>query len=204
MTFLRRFLVVLTLAAALVACGDEPATSADLEFTDVWTRQPAAGQPNSAVYGTVTNTGGTDVTITGASVEITDRVELHEVLMEDGLMTMQEREGGFVVPAGGSITLEPGGLHVMVFGIDAETYPTDALDVTFNFDSGEPTFASAEVRAIDGGMDDMDNSDMEMDDMDHSDMEMDDMDHSDMEMDDDMDHSDMEMDDDMEMEETDG
>ena len=189
MTFLRRILVVLTLAAALVACGDEPATSADLEFTDVWTRQPAAGQPNSAIYGTVTNTGSTDVTITGASVDITDRVELHEVLMEDGLMTMQEREGGFVVPAGGSITLEPGGLHVMVFGIDAETYPTDALDVTFSFDSGEPTFASAEVRAIDGdSMADMDHSDM-----DHSDMEgMDDMDHSDME--------DMEEMDDMEME----
>lgn len=189
MTFLRRILVVLTLAAALVACGDEPATSADLEFTDVWTRQPAAGQPNSAIYGTVTNTGSTDVTITGASVDITDRVELHEVLMEDGLMTMQEREGGFVVPAGGSITLEPGGLHVMVFGIDAETYPTDALDVTFSFDSGEPTFASAEVRAIDGdSMADMDHSDM-----DHSDMEgMDDMDHSHME--------DMEEMDDMEME----
>ena len=203
MTFLRRILVVLTLAAALVACGDEPATSADLEFTDVWTRQPAAGQPNSAIYGTVTNTGATDVTITGASVEITDRVELHEVLMEDGLMTMQERDEGFVVPAGGSISLEPGGLHVMVFGIDAETYPTDALDVTFTFDSGEPTFASAEVRAIDGdGMGDMDHGDMDhsdMEDMDHSDM--DDMDHSDMEMDDMDDMDDM---DEMEMEETDG
>lgn len=161
MTFLRRLFVVLTLAAALVACGEDTATSADLEFTDVWTRQPAGGQPNSAVYGTVTNTGGTDVTITGASVEITDRVELHEVVMEDGLMTMQERDGGFVVPAGGSITLEPGGLHVMVFDIDAETYPTDALDVTFSFDSGEPTFATAEVRAIDGGTDEMDAMEME-------------------------------------------
>jgi copper(I)-binding protein len=194
MTLLRRLLVAFALVAALAACGGDTATSADLEFTDVWTRQPAAGQPNAAVYGTVTNTGGTDVTITGASVEISDRVELHEVLMDDGLMTMQERDGGFVVPAGGSITLEPGGLHVMVFGIDADTYPTDALDVTFSFDSGEPTFASAEVRAIDGdSMSDMDHSDM-----DHSDMEMDDMDHSDMEM------EDMDGMDEMEMEETDG
>ncbi len=139
--------------AALAACGDEPATSADLEFTNVWTREPAVGQPNAAIYGTVTNTGATDVTITGASVEVTDRVELHEVVMDDGLMTMQQRDGGFVVPAGGSLTMEPGGLHIMVFGIDAETYPSDALDVTFTFDNGAPTFASAEVRAIDGGMD---------------------------------------------------
>ena len=156
MTFLRRFFVVLAFAGLLAGCGGDAATSADLEFTDVWTRQPAADQPNAAIYGTVTNTGGTDVTITGASVEVSDRVELHEVVEEDGLMTMRERDGGFVVPAGGSITMEPGGLHIMVMGIDAASYPTDALDVTFTFDSGDPTFASAEVRAIEGGMADMD------------------------------------------------
>lgn len=167
MTFLRRSLLFILLVAALAACGGDSATSADLEFTDVWTRQPAEGQFVSAVYGTVTNTGDSDVRITGASVDITDRAELHEVLMEDGLMTMSEREDGFVVPAGGTFTFEPGGPHVMLMDIDPSTYPTDALDVTFEFDAGEPTFVTADVRLIDGSTGDMD-------DMDHSDMEMDD------------------------------
>lgn len=160
MTFLRRSLLFILLAAALAACGGDPATSADLEFTDVWSRQPAEGQFVSAVYGTVTNTGDTDVRITGASTDLTELTELHEVISEDGLMTMREREDGFVVPAGGTFTFEPGGPHVMLREIDPATYPTDAVDVTFTFDAGEPTFVTAEVRSIAGG----DMGDMEMDD----------------------------------------
>lgn len=133
----------------------------------MWSRQPAAGQPNSAVYGTVTNTGDTDVTITGVSTELTDTAELHEIIEEDGLMSMREREAGFVVPAGGTFTFEPGGPHVMLLGIDADTYPTDAVDVTFTFDAGDPTFVTAEVRKIEGdAMDDMDHDDHGGDDMD--------------------------------------
>ncbi|MEM7091934.1 MAG: copper chaperone PCu(A)C [Actinomycetota bacterium] len=151
MTLFRRLTAVLLLAAALVACGNDAATSEDLEFTDVWTRQPADGQSVAAVYGTVTNTGSSDVTITGVAAPVTDRAELHETLEEDGLMTMQERDDGFVVPAGGTFTFEPGGPHVMLFDIDAASYPTDALDVTFSFDAGPDSSATAEVRVIEGG-----------------------------------------------------
>lgn len=97
-------------------------------------------------------------------MDVTDRVELHEVVDIDGLMTMREREDGFVVPANGELTLEPGGLHVMVMGIDADTYPTDAVDVTFEFDSGDPAFVTAVVKAIDP---DAMSHDMDMDDSDH-------------------------------------
>ena len=165
MTLLRRALLILALTLVVASCGsDEPATSDDLVFTDVWSRQPVPGQSTSAIYATIANTGATDIRITGASVEVTDRVELHETRMEDGLMTMSEAPNGFVVPAGGRFLFEPGGPHVMLFDIDPATYPTDAVDVTFTFDSGDPTFATAEVRAVGGGggMDDMD--DMEMDD----------------------------------------
>lgn len=145
--------LLLALVLVASACGSdaEPATSADLVFTDVWTREPAAGSTVAAVYATVTNAGESDITITGASVEVTNRVELHNTSMDDdGLMTMAEEPEGFVVPAGGSFTFEPGGPHVMLFDIDPAAYPSDALDVTFSFDNGEPTFASAQVRALDG------------------------------------------------------
>ena len=155
---------------ALAACGSDTvdATSADLSFTDVWTRMPVEGQSTSAVYATVSNSGATDVRITGAATDVTDRVELHMTTMEDGLMTMSEQPDGFVVPAGGSFVFEPGGPHVMLFDIDPATYPSDALDITFSFDAGDPATFTASVREIEGAMHskDMDMDDGAMDDSD--------------------------------------
>jgi len=165
---LTRLVVIMAVVMFASACGGEASTSADLIFTDMWSRQPVPGQSNSAVYGTVTNNGGDDITITAASTEVSARTELHETLMEDGQMTMRERPDGFVVPAGGSFVFEPGGPHIMVWDIDPATYPS-VIDVTFTFDRGPSTFASAIVRPLDG-MADMDMDEMgDMDEMDHSD-----------------------------------
>lgn len=164
---------------SLAACGDDvvQATSSDLSFTDVWSRQPVEGQSTAAVYATVANSGATDVRITGVSTEVTDRAELHTTTTDDGVMTMSEQPDGFVVPAGGTFTFEPGGPHVMLMGVDPSTYPSDAIDVTFSFDAGDEAFVTATIREITGDLDAMDHGDMDHgDDMEMDDAEMDDSD----------------------------
>jgi copper(I)-binding protein len=99
-------------------------------------------------------------------------------------MMMQEKEGGYEIAAGETLTFEPGGAHIMLLDIDAATYP-ESVDVTLTFDDGSSIDFTAEVRAIDGGgamtMDDGEMDDGEMDDGEMDDGEMDDMDHSDAE-----------------------
>ena len=116
-------------------------------------RQPAEGQTRSAAYGTITNNGDTDVTLVAASVPFDATVEIHETIMgDDGAMQMQEVPEGFVVPAGGSFTLEPGGPHIMLIDID----PADimgTIDVTMMFDDGSEVTVGAPVRPL--VMDDM-------------------------------------------------
>ena len=162
---------------ALSACGSDEADSTGAESVSIaeqWSREPVDGQSNSAVYGVLTNDGDSVVTAVSATSSATDTVELHEVVMNDeGQMTMREKDGGYEIPAGGSITLEPGGLHIMMLGIDPATYP-DPVPVTLEFDDGSSIEFTAEVRAVDGMAMDMDHGDMEMDEMDHSEMEMDD------------------------------
>jgi copper(I)-binding protein len=142
---------------ALAACGDDedaaPAATAGagggIAVSEAWSRQPAEGQAVTAVYGIVTNDTDADVTIVAATSPVTDDVELHETLMgDDGTMTMQQKDGGFVVPAGGEFVFESGGPHIMMFDIDPATYP-DAVDVTLELDDGETVSFTAEVRAID-------------------------------------------------------
>jgi periplasmic copper chaperone A len=131
----------------------EPAPAIELSISDAWSRQPADGQTVSAMYGIVSNPGEVDVTIVSASSPVSTQVELHETVTgDDGLMSMVEREDGFVVPAGGTFVFEPGGPHVMFLDIDAASYP-DEVEVTFEFDLAEPLTVMAEVRALEGGMD---------------------------------------------------
>ncbi len=76
-------------------------------------------------------------------------VEIHETITaDDGTMQMQEVPEGFVVPAGGSFTLEPGGPHIMLIDID----PADivgTIDVTMIFDDGTEVTVGAPVKPLD-------------------------------------------------------
>lgn len=177
----RVLLAVSAVAFLAAACGDDDTTEGSTDdavtIADPWSRQPADGQTATAVYGVVSNPTDTDVRIVSAASPVTGTVELHETLMDDdGVMSMAEVEEGFVVPAGGEFTFEPGGPHVMLLDIDPATYP-ESVEITLTFDEGSPLTFAAEVRAVedDMDMDDMDHSD-DMDDMDHSDDDMDDMD----------------------------
>jgi periplasmic copper chaperone A len=168
------------MALTLAACGDDedaaPAAteaptagssagaqvSGGISVDEAWSRQPAEGQAVTAVYGVVTNNTDVDVTIVDATTSVTDDVELHETLMgDDGTMKMQEKDGGFVVPAGGEFVFESGGPHIMLRGIDPATYP-ESVDVTLELENGDTVGFTAEVRAIEGtDMSGMETSGME-------------------------------------------
>ena len=142
------------------------ATVGDITVTDAWVRQPAEGQTTSAAYGTIDNAGDTDITLISASVPFDATVEIHETLMDDeGTMQMQEREDGFVVAAGSTFKLEPGGPHVMMLDIDPADF-VDEVDVTMIFDDGTDLTVTAPIRSIDGMDMDMNHSGDDMDDMD--------------------------------------
>ena len=125
------------------------ATVGDIAVTGAWVREPAEGQTRSAAYATITNDGDADVTLVSASVPFDATVEIHETIMgDDGTMQMQEVPEGFVIPAGGSFSLEPGGPHIMLIDID----PVDivgTIEVTMVFDDGTEVTVGAPVKALD-------------------------------------------------------
>ena len=180
----------------LVACGSDEADSDagdSVTIEDPWSREPVEGQTTSAVYGIMTNDGGETVRAVAASTPVTDNVELHEVVENDeGQMSMRERDGGYEISAGESITLEPGGFHIMLLDIDPAEYP-DEVDVTVEFEDGSTLDFTAEVREVEGMDMDHYNGDVDHgdDDHDHGD---DDHDHGDEDHSDHDDEMDMESD----------
>jgi len=46
--------------------------------------------------------------LTGASSDVADKLQIHEVTVVNGVMQMRQLAGGLPIPAGGSVALKPG------------------------------------------------------------------------------------------------
>lgn len=86
-----------------------------LTLTDGWAK--AADKGMSAAFGMVKNPTAKPIRIIGATSSYAGVVQLHEVVDKDGAMVMQQKTGGFVIPAGGMLELKPGGNHLMFMDI---------------------------------------------------------------------------------------
>jgi len=111
-----------------------------------WVRLPSAtGRPAG---GYLVVKGGTAAdALVAASSPKAERVELHSMVMDNGVMRMRA-ESSLAVPANGSLTLAPGGNHLMLFGLDPAVKAGDRVPVTLTFKSGAKISASAEVRPV--------------------------------------------------------
>ncbi len=105
-----------------------PAGAAGLTVSQPWVKAADSGMTGG--FGIIRNTTGADVTVTGASTPAARKVELHETIAgTSGGMQMRAKEGGFVIPAGGELKLEPGANHIMLMGLTAPV--TAGSEVTF-------------------------------------------------------------------------
>lgn len=157
----RRISAAIALSAAallgLSACSGETkkeeakqeASQEALVAKDAWVK--AASEGMTAAFGVIENKTDKDVTIESATSEYANKVELHEVIdTPDGSKKMQEKEGGFVVPAHKSITLEPGADHLMFMGLSKEIKPGDTVKITLKTTDGESFDIEAPAKEFTG------------------------------------------------------
>jgi copper(I)-binding protein len=106
-----------------------------------WVRMnPVPGRP-SAGYLTIEGGGQPDRLLAATAPGV--RIEMHSMSMTGGVMRMGKLEG-LAVPAGAKVSFDPGGNHLMIFGLAGTPKP---LPITLAFSSGAKVTAIAEVRA---------------------------------------------------------
>jgi copper(I)-binding protein len=89
---------------------------AELVVEEGYVRKPIPGRSMSAAFMTINNVGKDDVLLKTAAIDGAKSVEIHTHTHKDGVMRMRQLHE-LMIKAGESIVLEPGGLHLMVFGI---------------------------------------------------------------------------------------
>lgn len=142
----------LSFAAVLIACAAMPAWAANISVSDAWARATMPGQKVSGAYMQIQS--DTDARLVGVTSTAVPRVEVHEMKMDGGIMRMRELEA-IELPKGKTVSLAPGGLHIMLMNLAQPIAAGDVIPLTLTVESGgkrQTVEVNAEARAIGGAM----------------------------------------------------
>jgi copper(I)-binding protein len=118
---------------ALAACAQ---ADNDITISDAWARATAPGQKVAAAYMNLSSKQG--AALIRAECDLAGSVEIHSMTMENDVMKMRMLEE-LALPAGKTVSLAPGGFHLMLFNLKQ---PLDAgkqakFTLHFRTDAGE-------------------------------------------------------------------
>lgn len=120
--------------AAIDPGGFETVTLGDLELTAGFTKAMLPGQPVGGGFVTIINKGSADDRLVSASSPRAGEVQLHEMTMQGDVMKMRQLPDGIPVPAGKTVELTPGGLHMMFFKVTEPFQAGQTVQVTLTFE----------------------------------------------------------------------
>jgi hypothetical protein len=169
MTHTHRILIAGVLALGLAACGQAeqattpaapdatteatmpPATTAGPMVTNLTASLPPSGATVAGGYLTITG-GAAGDRLVGAASPVAARMELHEMAMVDNMMTMRPVPA-IDVPAGGTVELKRGGLHLMFIDLKAPLTDGQLVPVTLTFEKAGPMEVQLKVTPAPKGKD---------------------------------------------------
>ena len=106
-------------STAATTVSDEKSADA-LAFEQAFVKAKPEGKDMTGIFGHLVNSSDKDIHIVKVSGSVDVKMwQLHEM---QGT-TMVEMEDGFVIPAGGTYELKPGGSHAMIMGYSPEMLP---------------------------------------------------------------------------------
>jgi periplasmic copper chaperone A len=145
-------LVISLFALCAVAMGIPVAAQPDgttpIEITEeAWVRSTPPNRTVTAAYLGIRNNSSETRRMTGASSSVAGRVELHTHVHDpqSGMMQMRHVEA-IELPAGETVRLAPGGLHIMLMDLDRDLQPGASVPMTLEFDDGSRLELEAPVR----------------------------------------------------------
>jgi periplasmic copper chaperone A len=137
--------------AAILCCLMVPATHAEdanIVMTQAWSRATPGGSKVAGGYLTIENKGPALDKLLSASTEAAKKIDIHEMAVTDGVMTMRPVEGGLPIEAGKTVKFAPGGLHLMIVGLVAPLVQGEKVPVTLKFEKAGEITVSFDVRAM--------------------------------------------------------
>ena len=111
------------------------AQTCDLHLAKAEIRATAPNAPVTGGYLHIQNNSKKAQRLVSVQADFAQHTELHEMKHEEGIMKMAPLEKGIEIPAGATVQLKPGGLHIMFMKLTAQLKPTQMRNVKLVFDN---------------------------------------------------------------------
>ncbi|MDQ0348230.1 copper chaperone PCu(A)C [Ancylobacter vacuolatus] len=143
------------LAAALGLFVMQPAFAheykiGNLEIEHPWARMTPAGAKVGGGYLTIENEGKEADRLVSATAEVAGHVEIHEMAVKDGVMTMRMLPDGLEIPANGEAKLAPGGFHLMLMDLKQPLKEGESFKGTLTFAKAGKIDVSFKIEGMGG------------------------------------------------------
>jgi hypothetical protein len=137
------------IAASLIAVAAQAAWAEDakpaIAVTNAWARAMPAGAKTGAAYVTVANKGSTDDKLLSVSTPVATTAQLHTTIDDNGVMKMRPVSAIDVKP-GATVTLKPGGMHLMLMGVKQPLTEGHSFPLTLTFAKAGKIETTVEVK----------------------------------------------------------
>lgn len=122
-----------------------------IEVSEPWIREAPPTATVMAAYMNIKNTSEEDLALVSAECEFYETIELHSTVMDGDIARMVKQEQ-LDLPKGTEVSLEPGGLHIMLIGVKQRPVAGDQVKILLNFSDESQKEIIAEVKKITGAM----------------------------------------------------
>ena len=136
----------LCLAAAAAGAGE--VTVGPLVISDAWARPTPPGVTVGAVYLRISNRGASADRLVAVSSPAAARGEIHEGRSRAGTIEMRQVPA-LACPPGATVSVSPGGLHLMLIGLRQSLAPGADLPLTLTFQGAGSVTLAVPVQARD-------------------------------------------------------
>ena len=135
--------VICTAAFSLSAFAADSSLTVD----DPYVRLAPPGITTTGAFMTISNSGSADRKLVKAASPVSDKVQLHTHMNDNGVMKMREIPE-IPVQANGKVELKPGSYHIMLIEMKTELKEGDHVPITLSFDDGSTSQVEATVRKL--------------------------------------------------------
>ena len=129
----RRILAILTVAIGALATNDAMAGSSSIAVEHAWARATFRGAMTGAAYLTLINSGATDDRLLSVSSPVAKIIQFHSEINDSGVMKMDQLPTLLVRP-GIPVVLKPGGIHMMMLGLNQQLKEGQTFPLTLSFE----------------------------------------------------------------------
>lgn len=126
-------LCALALTSLVTAASANDYKLDTLEIRQPWARATPKGAKTAAGYLAIKNTGSTPDRLTGGSLADAGGVQVHEMIMDHGVMKMRPLPDGLEIKPGETVELKPGGVHLMFTDLKARLVKGQSVKGTLTF-----------------------------------------------------------------------